>query len=358
MRRVKHGEGQTFLGSASVTTDATGNAVIPFIAAGRAVRDRDGDRSSNATSEFSACVQVTAGAGTADLAITKIDTPDPVTVGQPLTYSITVSNLGPQAASNVVVTDTLPAGVTLVSAASTVGGCSGTAPVTCTIGSMGSATTVTIAIVVTPTTPGTSTNTAAVDEQRTDPVAANNSASTTTTVVTDGPATFFVISTGDCGPGTLRQAIVDANAHAGPDTIRFNIAGAGVHTIAPATNFPTITGPTAIDGTTQPGYAGLPLIELSGANAPANGAGLFVTGSNSVIKGLIVNRFGGTGIIVGIAATGTRVEGDWIGLTADGTAAAGNGFGVIVRSPGSTIGGTSAAQRNVISGNQQTGLYM
>ncbi len=66
-------------------------------------------------------------------------------------------------------------------------------------------------------------------------------------------ATFTVTNTNDSGPGSLRQAIVDANANAGADTIAFNIPGAGVHTIAPATNFDTILEAVVIDGYTQPG---------------------------------------------------------------------------------------------------------
>ena len=65
--------------------------------------------------------------------------------------------------------------------------------------------------------------------------------------------TYTVTSTADAGAGTLRQAILDANAHAGPDTIAFNIVGSGVHTIAPASALPAITGPVTIDGYTQAG---------------------------------------------------------------------------------------------------------
>src|SRR5262245_26474094 len=77
--------------------------------------------------------------------------------------------------------------------------------------------------------------------------------------------TFTVINTNDSGVGSLRQAITDANNTAGADAIDFNISGAGVHTITPASQLPFITGQVTIDGTTQPGYAGKPLIEISGA---------------------------------------------------------------------------------------------
>ena len=66
---------------------------------------------------------------------------------------------------------------------------------------------------------------------------------------------FVVTNTADAGAGSLRQAIIDANTLAGADTIDFNIPGAGVHTISPASALPATTGPVTIDGYTQPGAA-------------------------------------------------------------------------------------------------------
>src|SRR5438874_2131308 len=66
-------------------------------------------------------------------------------------------------------------------------------------------------------------------------------------------ATLTVTTTADSGAGSLRQAILDANAAAGTDTIAFNIPGAGVQTIAPLTNLPMVTEAVVIDGYTQPG---------------------------------------------------------------------------------------------------------
>src|SRR5690348_17869034 len=72
-----------------------------------------------------------------------------------------------------------------------------------------------------------------------------------------GAATFTVTNTGDSGTGSLRQAILDANANPGLDTIAFDItsgcAASGVCTITPAGNLPTITDPVILDGYTQPG---------------------------------------------------------------------------------------------------------
>src|SRR5262245_55678346 len=78
--------------------------------------------------------------------------------------------------------------------------------------------------------------------------------------------TYTVTNVNDAGPASLRQAILDANANPGKDTIAFDIGGGGVQTIAPTSSLPTVTDPVVIDGTTQPGSGNTPRIELSGAN--------------------------------------------------------------------------------------------
>jgi hypothetical protein len=77
-------------------------------------------------------------------------------------------------------------------------------------------------------------------------------------------STFTVTNTSDSGPGSLRQAILDANATAQVDLIDFNIGGGGLQTIQPGTALPKIKRPVTIDGTTQPGFSGTPIIELDG----------------------------------------------------------------------------------------------
>jgi uncharacterized repeat protein (TIGR01451 family) len=106
----------------------------------------------------------------ADLSIVKTGAPDPVTVGQNITYTLTVSNAGPSDATGVVVTDTLAAGLTFVSATSGQGTCtqaSGT--VTCDLGTLASGAGTTVTIVATVTAPGTVSNTASVDGAEPDP---------------------------------------------------------------------------------------------------------------------------------------------------------------------------------------------
>jgi uncharacterized repeat protein (TIGR01451 family) len=121
----------------------------------------------------------------ADLSITKSDSPDPVVVGNNLTYTIMVTNAGPDTASSVTVSDTLPAGVTFVSAGA---GCTHAAgTVTCTLGDIASGGSETRTIVVTPGSTGTISNTATVSSTTADPNTANNSDTETTTVEEEEP---------------------------------------------------------------------------------------------------------------------------------------------------------------------------
>ena len=175
------------------------------------------------------------------------------------------------------------------------------------------------------------------------------------------PADIFVVTNAnDAGAGSLRQAIIDANAAPDADTINFDIAGAGVQTISPLSPFPDITNPVTIDGYSQPGaventtaagFDGTLLIELDGTNAGAGGAGLNLSGGSSTVRGLVINRFGVNGIAV--HSDDNVIAGNFIGTDATGAAALGNGSqGIHVDTAvGNFIGGTTPEARNVISGN-------
>jgi large repetitive protein len=117
-----------------------------------------------------------------DLAITKTDAPDPVSVGGLLTYTLTVTNKKGDTANNVIVTDSLPSEVTLVSVAATKGSCSGSIAITCNLGTVAYNELVTIAIVVRPTTAGTITNTAVVAGREAEHDPSDNTASASTLV--------------------------------------------------------------------------------------------------------------------------------------------------------------------------------
>jgi len=232
-------------------------------------------------------------------------------------------------------------------------------------------------------------------------------------------AEFIVTNTGDSGAGSLRQAILDANATPGKDLISFNIAGANPQTITPVSALPAITDPVFIDGTTQPGYAGTPVVGLVGTSA-STANGLALQTSNSEVRALFINRFSGSGIqiqngsgnvvagcflgtspsgtsklantaagvtilssqnnhiggtnaadrnllsgnltglwIAGLSATGNVVQGNFIGTDVTGTASLGNAQnGVLLGGHGNTIGGTTASAGNLISGNSQSGIYI
>jgi hypothetical protein len=170
-------------------------------------------------------------------------------------------------------------------------------------------------------------------------------------------STFMVTTAQDSGPGSLRQAILDANANAGPDVINFSI-GSFQQTIVLSSLLPVITDPVTIDATTQPGFAGRPLIEVK-PDGQVIGDGFQITGGNSVIRGLVINSFRGFGIVIETGG-GNVIEGNYIGTETTGTVAAANiQSGVhILSSNNNRIGGLTTAARNVISGNGVNGVDM
>ena len=158
-------------------------------------------------------------------------------------------------------------------------------------------------------------------------------------------ATFVVTTTADmvadpsnptasiAAPGSLRQAILDANTSpnvGGADSIVFNIPGTGVHSILPLSSLPIVTDPVSIDGYSQPGTSlntngpglrdnALLKIELDGSLAGIAAAGLLVTAGNSTIQGLAVNSFN-NGIV--LSSLGNNVvAGNFVGTDATGMVA-------------------------------------
>lgn len=157
----------------------------------------------------------------------------------------------------------------------------------------------------------------------------------------------------DC---TLREAIEAANRNIGADIINFEIPGTGVRTISVNPALPIITGPVVIDGSSQSGFTGTPLIFLSGASITGGADGMRLNASNSTIKNLAIGNFTGSGINIGFNQTGNKVEGCFIGTNAAGTEAAPNGTGIQLSSVGHTIGGVLTGQGNLISGNRGRGI--
>jgi hypothetical protein len=114
-----------------------------------------------------------------------------------------------------------------------------------------------------------------------------------------GAATYTVTNTSNSGPGSFRQAILDANASGTSSTIAFNIGGGGAHTITLTTTLPPVTVPIVIDGTTQPGYSGTPLITIAGSTD-------LVLNETSTVRGL---RFAdGFGAVRFVTANGSVAE--------------------------------------------------
>ncbi|HOW97072.1 MAG TPA: right-handed parallel beta-helix repeat-containing protein [Kiritimatiellia bacterium] len=220
--------------------------------------------------------------------------------------------------------------------------------------------------------------------------------------------TYTVTKTADSGDATLRWAIEAANTNPGPDTIAFSIAAAP-YRIRPASALPGIFGgggPVTLDGTTQPGYAGVPLVTLHGGTA--GGEGLYVMNSTSVvIKALVItawatgvkmqdcvsnrvenchiwtNTFdgiymqrtswsvvggstnrgnlvasnGAAGAFILDNSRGNLVSGNRIGT--DGLAALPNERGIYLADvDGTVIGGAAASNRNVISASINDGILL
>ncbi len=194
-------------------------------------------------------------------------------------------------------------------------------------------------------------------------------------------STFLVTNTGDSGPGSLRQAILDSNDATGATiTIDFDIGGSGVQTIYPLSTLPAISSPVLIDATSQPGYAGTPLIEINGTQlygsyfGSGNLDGLTITGSGVTVRGLDIDNIGNFSTGIGIELTGPGATGDWIygnflGTDPTGTtfnnSSRGQKYGIEIDGGASdNLIGTNgdgiddSAERNLISGNIGVGVLI
>ena len=170
------------LGALNANASATVTIVVTPTATGMItnIADVSANETDPNPNNNTATQDTTVVAAAADVQVTKTDAPDPVIINQNLTYTVTVRNNGPQAAQNVVLTDTLPAGPTFISATAPCAQAAGT--VTCNLGTFASGAQTVITIVVQPLAAGSLTNMASVSSTTADPNAANNSASATTMV--------------------------------------------------------------------------------------------------------------------------------------------------------------------------------
>ncbi len=179
-----------------------------------------------------------------------------------------------------------------------------------------------------------------------------------------GAATFTVINTNDSGAGSLRQAILDANATMGLDTIAFDIPGTGVHTISPASNLPSVTSPVIIDGYTQPGSSPNTLtvgddavlqIEIDGTSTIGTGIRINAPGG-STVRGLVINRCTASAVRLD-QSNDNVIEGNFIGVDSTGLTLSGASAWLtfLAGSSNNRVGGTTPAARNVIAGNVGAG---
>ena len=171
-------------------------------------------------------------------------------------------------------------------------------------------------------------------------------------------ATFTVTNTNDSGAGSLRAAITAANASGGADTVQFAIGAVGSsQTINLLSALPQINDRITIDGRSQGGvgYTGAPLIRIDGAAAgSAIGISLAGVSDGSTIQGLMITRFSQSGIFA-TGTNGNTFVGNYVGT--DGNVALGNQDGLVVdNSNNNIIGGSTIADRNVVSGNNSNGI--
>jgi hypothetical protein len=179
-------------------------------------------------------------------------------------------------------------------------------------------------------------------------------------------AIYVVTNTNDSGTGSLRDAITDANANPGLDSIVFAIPGTGARVITPLSDLPPITDPLIVSGYTQPGSAPATATSLATVDVVINAvnatAGLVVQTNASTVAGVVVHnvpaatgRCGGVGICV--LGNNNTIRGDYVGVGTNGAGALPNaGDGVYVKGDGNWIGSAAVGDRNVVSSNGGNGV--
>ena len=164
---------------------------------------------------------------------------------------------------------------------------------------------------------------------------------------------FVVTNTLDSGPGSLAAAITAANGSPG-STIDFDIptsdpgyhAATGTWTIQLTSSLPSITAQVTIDGTTQTGYAGQPLVEIVGNGAATTGLNLAAGSDGSTIEALDLTGFSAAAIAVG--SNNNVISGNFVGPDISTLVGSSDYLGIFITGSNNTIGGTNAAAANVI----------
>jgi parallel beta-helix repeat protein len=181
------------------------------------------------------------------------------------------------------------------------------------------------------------------------------------------PTTLTVTNANDSGSGSLRQAILDANANPDYSFINFDIPGGCPQTIAPASALPTITQGVRIDAYSQPGSAANTHATADNATRCVilAGGGVIATGldyagplaSQFWLQGIAIGGFTGAGLRLS-GGTDDLVWGNQFGGKVGATTLAGNGSGIVltVLAESASIGGDAVVQRNVIAGSSGNGI--
>jgi uncharacterized repeat protein (TIGR01451 family)/CSLREA domain-containing protein len=146
---------------------------------------------------------------------------------------------------------------------------------------------------------------------------------------------------------TLRAAIEETNALGGTNDIFFSVAG----TIAPASAYPPITHPLLIDGSSAPGYAGVPLVIIDGGGVIARGFDFAAGSDDSQVRAMRLYGFTDAG--VSISSARVAVVNNYLGPIGGGTPNR-DGLHLQATSTAANIG--FASLRNVISGNTRNGI--
>ena len=174
------------------------------------------------------------------------------------------------------------------------------------------------------------------------------------TIDEDGPATYVVTNTADSGPGSLRQAILDSNAHPFTNTIDFDITGGTIilPAVAPAADHQPRDHRRHHPARLRRHAAGPDHRPVGRRGA----TGLDIEAPGTTVKGLIIDGFN---IGLELGAGDTTIEGNWVGLDMTLTLNIGNttaGVDIPAGSIGSTIGGTASDDGNVLSENVGPGI--
>ncbi len=173
-------------------------------------------------------------------------------------------------------------------------------------------------------------------------------------------STFVVTNTNDdTNPNSLRWAILQANSSQAASEIQFGIARSGSVKIQLSSPLPALDVPVSIDGTTEPGYVGSPLVEIDGVGLSGGGDdGLVIMAGGSTIRGLSLVGFSGSAIVLNTGSEDAIAD-NYLGIDPTGAVAIPNQQGItLLGSSGNTIGAGPAGIGNVISGNSGDGILI